>query len=48
MLLVKEKCKVYIYILNYICSWKQIVYLLCIIYDLELIDIFSKFKHSKF
>ncbi len=29
------------------CSWKQIVCLLCIIYDLELIDIFSKFKHSK-
>jgi len=34
--------------LSYVYSWNQIVYLLSIIYDLELIDLFSKFKHSKF
>jgi hypothetical protein len=33
MLLVKEKCKMYLYILNCVCSWKQIFCFLCIIYD---------------
>jgi hypothetical protein len=47
MLLMKEKWKVYFKILNYVFSWKQIVCILCIIYDLDLIDVFSKFKLSK-
>jgi hypothetical protein len=47
MLSVKEKCKIYLWMLSCVCSWNQIVCFLCIIYDLKLIDIFSKFKHSK-
>jgi len=47
MLLVKEKCEMYLHILNRVCNCKRIICLLHIIYDLELIDIFSKFKLSK-
>ncbi len=41
------KMQMYFYTLNYVCSWNQVICLLCIIYDLELIDLFSKLKHLK-
>jgi len=47
MLLVKEKMQSVFLDVKLRYSWNQIARLLCIIYDLELIDVYSKLKHSK-
>jgi len=35
----KKKMQMYFWMLKHVCSWNQVVHLICIIYDIELIDI---------